>query len=93
MLKNNREMAHEIKSVTNNKRALSENGVRTTKRVESMRTVDGNARRPVVVAGKGVGSSDGQPCRKDWSVGVVTGCRDDCISCRRPDGSTAYDRR
>lgn len=30
-------------------------------------------------AGGRRGSADGQPCRKDWSVGVVTGCRDDCV--------------
>lgn len=35
------------------------------------------------------GSADGQPCRKDWSVGVVTGCRDDCVG--RPSAAQRRD--
>lgn len=40
-----------------------------------------------VVVGNGGGSADGQPCRKDWSVGVVTGCRDDRITRAPPRGA------
>lgn len=32
---------------------------------------------------------DGQSYRKDWSVGVVTGCRDDCISAAPVNGAAA----